>query len=131
MQLNFGRILRRIRTKPLTPIIRNRIRKDVAIFIEIRRRNGAPDFRVALQPVLGVLVPEVEGAVATGCAERAVDGVEGDCVYGVHFCYVALGGVLGAVAFEGEVEAVGVVSMAMCVFVGREGAYAVSLSSTY
>jgi hypothetical protein len=55
--------------------------------------------------VLGVLVPEVECAIAAGGGESAVDGVEGDGVNGVDFCDVAGVGVLLAVAFEGEVEA--------------------------
>lgn len=53
--------------------------------------------------MFGVLVPEMEGAVATGGAEGAVFGVEGDGVYGVDFGDVALGGVGLAVAFEGKV----------------------------
>lgn len=57
--------------------------------------------------MFGVFVPEVEGAVAAGGGEGAVDGVEGDGVDGVDVGDVAgLGGGL-AVAFEGEVGAVG------------------------
>lgn len=49
-----------------------------------------------------VLVPEVERAVRAGRAEGAVDGVEGDGVYGVGADGVVCG--WGAVAFECEVE---------------------------
>ena len=68
---------------PLTPIIADRICKDIASPVEARRADGAADLRVALEAVLGVLVPEVEGAVAAGGGEGAVYGVEGDGVYGV------------------------------------------------
>jgi hypothetical protein len=55
--------------------------------------------------VLGVLVPEVERAVAASCAERAVLRMERDGVDREDFGDVARGGVLLAVALEGEVEA--------------------------
>ena len=91
----------------LTPIITDGVGKDVAIPVEAGGADGAADFRVALEAVLGVLVPEVEGAVAAGGAEGAVDRVEGDGVYGVDVRDVArLGGGL-PVAFKGEVRAGG------------------------
>ena len=56
--------------------------------------------------MLGVFVPEVEGPVAACGGECAVDGVEGDGIYGVHVGDVA--GCRGGLpmAFEGEVGAV-------------------------
>lgn len=53
--------------------------------------------------MLGVLVPKVEGAVGASGAERAVNWVEGDIVYGVDADDVVLGGV--AMALEGKVGA--------------------------
>ena len=53
--------------------------------------------------MLGVLVPEVEGSVAAGGAEGAVDGVEGYRVHGVDVADVAVIGWGLAVAFEAEV----------------------------
>jgi hypothetical protein len=103
MQLNLNRILRIIATVSLTPIVAHRIRKDIAGSAESSCSDAAADFGVAFEAVLGVLVPEVEGAVRAGGAEGAVDRVEGYGVYGVDFCDVALGGVGLAVAFEGEV----------------------------
>ena len=56
--------------------------------------------------MLCVLVPEVECAVRSGGAEGAVLRVERDGVDGVDAGDVAVGGVLLAMAFEGEIEAV-------------------------
>lgn len=92
---------------PLTPIIADGVGKDVPRPVEACGADGAADFRVAFEAVLGVLVPEVEGAVAAGGGEGAVHGVEGDGVDGVDVGDVArLRGGL-SVAFEGEVGAVG------------------------
>lgn len=108
---------------PFTPIITNTIREDPTRAVKIRRADGAPDLRVALQPMFGVLVPEMEGAVAAGGAEGAVLRVEGNGVDAVDVCVVVArrggaggGGAArgaaaagggddgGAVAFEGEVR---------------------------
>jgi hypothetical protein len=103
MQLDLHGITLIIPRIPLTPIIADSIRKDIAILAEARRDDGAAYFRIAFETVFGVLVPEMECAVRAGGAEGAVLGVEGDCVYGEDFCDVALRRVLLAVAFEGEV----------------------------
>lgn len=105
-----------IRRIPFTPIITDTIRKDPARTVEIRRADGAAHLRVPLQPMLGVLVPEMEGAVAAGGAEGAVLRVEGDGIDAVDICVVVARGAGGggarararrgdggAVAFEGEV----------------------------
>jgi hypothetical protein len=105
MQLDLDRVLRVVPAVSLTPVVANRVRKDVACAREGGGGDAAADFWVAFEAVLGVLVPEVEGAVAAGGAEGAVDGVEGNCVDAVDFGDVALVGVRLAVAFEGEVEA--------------------------
>lgn len=56
--------------------------------------------------MLGVLVPEVECAVAAGGAEGALGWVEVDAVDGVAVgCVGGAVGVVLAVAFEGEVGA--------------------------
>lgn len=105
MQLELNRILGVIPRIAFAPVVTNRIREDVAVAAERRRGDAAADLRVALETVLGVLVPEVECAVAAGGAEGAVLRVEGDGIDGVDFGDVALGGVGLAVAFKGEVEA--------------------------
>ena len=103
MQHNLTRILLVIELIPLAPIITNRIPKNRAVAIEIRRADTAPHIRIPFQPMFGVLVPEVESAVGAGGAEGAVDGVEGDGVDGVDVAGVVDG--VAAVAFEGEVVA--------------------------
>jgi hypothetical protein len=85
----------------LAPVVTNRIREDVPRRTEARRGDRTADRGIALESVLGVLVPEVEGAVGAGGAEGAVLGVHGDGVDGVDLGDVALRGV--AVALEGEV----------------------------
>jgi hypothetical protein len=107
MQFDLDRIRGRVPAVPLAPIVADRVRKYVSRAAEARGGDAAADLRVALEAVLCVLVPEVKGAVGAGGAEGAVHGVERDCVNGVDFGDVALRGVGLAVAFEGEVEAVG------------------------
>lgn len=100
-----------IRRIPFTPIVTDTIREDAARAIEIRRADGAAHLGIPLEPMLCVLVPEMEGAVAAGGAEGAVLRVEGDGVDAVDVGAVvcgaggggARGGGRGAVAFEGEV----------------------------
>jgi hypothetical protein len=121
VQLDFDRVLSVVSAVSFTPIVADSVRKDVACAREGSGRDAAADFGVALETVLGVLVPEVEGAVATSSAEGAVDGVEGDCVDRIDFSDVALVGIGLAVAFEGEVEAVVMVSM-MCTMATGERA---------
>lgn len=103
MQFNLNRIPRIVPAIPFTPIVTHGVREDIAVTREARGGDAAADFRVALEAVLCVLVPEVEGAVGAGGAEGAVLGVEGYGVYRVDFCDVPGGGVLLPVAFEGEV----------------------------
>jgi hypothetical protein len=107
VQLDLNGILGRVSAKALAPVVANRVGEDVAFAREACGGDGAADLGVALEAMLCVLVPEVEGAVGAGGAEGAVLRVEGDGVDGVDFGHVALGGVLLAVAFEGEVEAGG------------------------
>lgn len=85
----------------LAPVVADGVGKDGARLVEGRRHDGPADARVALEAVLSVLVPEVEGAVRPGGAEGAVDGVEGDVVDGEDVGDVVGGRV--AVALEGEV----------------------------
>ena len=84
----------------LTPVIADRVRKDIAVPRESSCCDRASDLGVTFETVFGVLVPKMECAVAAGGAECAVLGVEGDGVYGVDFCDVPLGGVLLSMALE-------------------------------
>lgn len=103
MQHDFIHCLRCIDRVPFTPIIADGVGKNVTGVVERRRRDGAPDLRVALEAVLGVLVPEMEGAVTAGGAESAVHGMEGNGVYRVDVGYVPGCGWRLTVAFEGEI----------------------------
>jgi len=103
VQHNLIRILRVIVSITLAPVVADGVGKDCARVVEVGRGDGAADLGVALETVLGVLVPEVKGSVATGCAERAVLGMEGDCVDCVDVCDVALIGHILAMTPEGEV----------------------------
>lgn len=64
----------------LAPVVADGVGEDVAVEAEARARDWGADGWVALEAVLGVLVPEVESSVRAGCAEGAVDWVEGDGV---------------------------------------------------
>lgn len=104
MQHDLVRILWIIEHVPFTPVVAHGIGEDVPSPIETRRRNRAADFRIALETVLCVLVPEVERPVGACSAESTVDRVERDGVDGVDVADVAVVAGLLAVAFEGEIE---------------------------
>lgn len=103
MQHDLVWILRRVERIPLAPIVTDRIRKDVAIAIEIRRSDATSHFRIPLQAMLSVLVPKVESAIAARSAEGAVHWMEGDGIDRVDVAGVADRG--AAVALEAEVVA--------------------------
>lgn len=94
-----------IESVTLAPIVADGVREDVAVLVEVGCRNCAAHVRVPLETVLGVLVPEVEGAVGAGGGEGAMLRVEADGVEAVDVANVAIisGGL--AVAFEAEVAA--------------------------
>lgn len=106
MQHDLIWIVRRIMRISFAPIVANCIRKYIPIAIERRGRNRASYFRIPLEPVLRVLVPEVECTIGAGSAESAVHGVEADGVDAVHFADVSVRRVLLPVALEGEVRTV-------------------------
>ena len=82
------------------PVIAGGVAEDVAVTVERGGDDRAAYFRMALQSMFGIFVPEVKGAVATGGREGAVLRVEGDCVDGVNFGHVPVIAVVDAVAFE-------------------------------
>ncbi len=100
MQHDFIRPLGGIARVPLTPIVTDGVGKYVPGAIESCGRDGASHFRVALEAVLRVLVPEVEGAVAACGAKSAVYGMEGDGVDGEDVGSISLIGRCLTVAFE-------------------------------
>lgn len=64
----------------LAPVVAHRVSEDVSGPAEVCRGDASTNVGVALQSVLGVLVPEVECAVCTCSGEGAVNGVERDSV---------------------------------------------------
>ena len=103
MQHDLINPLRRITRIPLTPIITNRIRKNIPIPIKRRARYRPPHLRIPLQSMLRIFIPEMKRAVRASGAESAVYGVEGDGVDGEDVAYVAGAGGVLAMAFEAEV----------------------------
>lgn len=103
VQHDLGRVLGIVALVPLAPVVAHSIGEDGASLVEGRRRDASSHVRVSLEPVFGVLVPEVEGAVAAGRAEGPVLRVEGDVIDRVDIGDVPRGRV--SVAFEGEVGA--------------------------
>ena len=83
MQFQLNRVPCGVSRVPFTPIITNGVSEDISVLAESRGGDGAADLWVAFEAVFGVLVPEVECAVAAGGAEGAVLWVEGYGVYGV------------------------------------------------
>ena len=63
MQLNLVRVVWRVDSITLTPIITDGIGEDGAVLVESRSRDGTADRRVALESVLRDSVPEVECSV--------------------------------------------------------------------
>ena len=76
MQHDLIRIPRHVTTISLTPIITDRIRKNIALPAKSRTAYRAPDLRIALQSMLSVLIPEMECPVGSCSTECAVLWVE-------------------------------------------------------
>lgn len=105
MKFDLDRVLLIVASVALAPVVADCVRKNVSIFAEARSNDAAAHFRVALEAVLGVFVPEVEGTVRAGGGEGAVLWVERNGVYGEDLGGIAIVGVGLAVALEGKVQA--------------------------
>lgn len=57
MQHDLVGVLGAVSRVALTPVVGNRVGKDLAVPVEGGRRNGSTNRRIALETVLGVLVP--------------------------------------------------------------------------
>lgn len=97
--------LRGIDGVAFAPVVADRVGEDATGAIECRGRYGSADLRVPLESVLGVLVPEMEGAVGAGCAESPVHRVEGDGVDAEHVRHVTRRRWCLSMTFEGKVGA--------------------------
>lgn len=73
----------------LAPIVADSIRENRPVVVERGRRDGPARLWVPFETMFGVLVPEVECAVASSCAEGALYGVEVDRVDGEAVCCIA------------------------------------------
>ena len=104
MQHDFIRQLRRIGVEPFTPIIADRIRENASRAIERGRADRAPYLGIPLQPILGILVPEMERAVAPRGREGALHGMEVDRVDRIHVADIALRGRGLPMALEAEIR---------------------------
>ncbi len=104
MELNLDRVVLGVTTKALAPIIADGVGEDVSVFAEARCDDAATNLRVALEAVLGVLVPEVKSAIRAGGGEGTMLWVERYGIYGVNLCDIAIGGVLLTMALKGEIE---------------------------
>lgn len=104
MQHDLYRVVGGVGLISLAPVITNGVGKDGPGLVEFGGRDAATNVRIAFQSVLRVLVPEMECAVATSCAESSMLRVEGDVVHGIDIYDLILGRV--SVAFEGEVRPV-------------------------
>lgn len=81
VQLDLDGVLGGVSAEALAPVVADGVGEDVAVAREARSRDGAAHLRVALEAVLGVLVPKVESSVGTCSGEGAVLWVEGYGVY--------------------------------------------------
>lgn len=104
MHHDFIQSLGSVSAVSLAPIVADGISKNVSIPVERRRGDGSSNERVALETVLGVLIPEVERAVAAGGAERAVLRVEGNRVQCEDVADITIGARCLAMAFEAEIR---------------------------
>lgn len=60
----------------LAPVIAHGVRKNAAVLVEGRGGDAATYVGIALETVLGVLVPEVESTIGARSRKRAMDRVE-------------------------------------------------------
>ena len=84
------RILRVVERVALAPVVGYRIGEDVASAIEVSSGDRTTNLRVAFQPVLRVLIPEVESAVRASGAESAVLRMKGDGVDSEYIADIAI-----------------------------------------
>lgn len=91
MQHHLDGVILRVVLEALAPVVANGVGKDASRLVERRGRDAAAHVGVALETVLGILVPEVERAVRSRRAKGAVNRVERNVVDGVHVDHVVDG----------------------------------------
>lgn len=83
MQHHLDRVVLSVVLVALGPVVAYSIGEDGTVLVEGCGSDAATNVRVALETVLGVLVPEVECSIGTSSAECAMDRVERNIVDGV------------------------------------------------
>ncbi len=81
MKFDLDGVVLGVATETLAPVVTDGVGEDVAVLAKARCDDAAADLGVSFEAVLGVLVPEVEGAVGACGGEGAVLWVEGYGVY--------------------------------------------------
>lgn len=81
MKFNLDRVVLGVATETLAPVVTDSVGKDITVLAEARCDDAATDLGVALETMLGVLVPEMESTVGACGGEGAVLWVEGYGVY--------------------------------------------------
>lgn len=114
----------------LAPIVRDGVCKNGAAAVERGRGDGSTNLRVALETVLGILVPEVKGTVSSSSAKGSVDRVERNVVDRVDLANITSIALCYAVALERKVGAIGRSADGQSESGVYEVTYEVSFSST-
>lgn len=63
MKHQLDRLLLIVGLVALRPVVADSISKDAAVAVEVGCGDGPADVGIALEPVFGVLVPEVESTI--------------------------------------------------------------------
>jgi len=87
----------------LTPVVADRVGKNVAIPVEGCGSNASTDLRIALESVLRIFVPEVESPVRSGRGKCTMNWMKRYGVDRKDLIHVTVGRVRLAMAFEGKV----------------------------
>jgi hypothetical protein len=74
VKLDLDRVVLCVATETLAPIVTDGVSENVAVLAEACCDNAAADLGVALEAVLGVLVPKVESSVGTCSGEGLLSG---------------------------------------------------------
>lgn len=104
MQHDLDWVVLSVVLEALAPVIANGIGEDASRLVERRRSDATTHVGIALETVLGILVPEVERAIRSSGAKGSVDRVEGNVVDGMHVNHIALNRV--AMAFKRKVGSI-------------------------
>lgn len=87
----------------LAPVVAHSICEDIARAVEACRADGTANLGVTLESMLGIFVPEVEGAIGTRGREGAVNRVKANGVNREDVADVAVSRRSLAMALETEV----------------------------